>query len=1055
MKPIYLEIDNFGPHEHSVIDFRKLDESPIFLISGDTGAGKSTIFDAMTFALFSTTTGDRDAKEMRSQFADPNQETKVIFYFEQSGKIYKIERTPEQFLAKKSGKGTTKKNPTANLSVVADVKGIEIESIATKPVDVGHAITEILNLTSDQFQKIILLPQNDFSEFLKSHTNDKETILKKIFGTQLFTDFTTKLKEHYDQAQTKSNDFNYELKTQTQAQVWTEEEQTNLAQTPNDQLTVVLKDYLKLRQDKLAAAKKAEQTLNQAWKKADKDYHAAQEIQKSFDNLADSKKEYQTNIVDKADIIAQQKQHISELSWAKPLQETVRDLDKATIEQADTTKNVQKLTDAVRNSEVKLNQAKTVLTDLTAQKDSFQAKHDQAQKLTVLITKTQDIEKIKIELTNLEPKLKAAKENVAQQTAELDQLQQKIDDKKQNVTSTDKLLEQKDNLTKEKDNFIETLSPLENNRNNLVSEVQKLQKNLDKATEDLKTKQATLTVAKNDYQEKIKTRQSLMIAQLRQELQTGEPCPVCGATDHPFSDHTAVADEDELRKSMQAVDDSQKKYAAADNDVQTIQNNLDELSAEFSQKQADAVSALRTLSTKYTELMEKTDIELPQEFNLNEIKKSFQSKIEDVDSSIRATQKIVNEIKELEQQQTDSQAELIQANSKLDKLTAQFQTRSIDYQSKLHDLDNPEISSQELVQQQTQLNHDYDVFQKQLTTAQENVTDTEKTFSNNQTRLTDIQATLQKQTALVKELSDTLNQSLNSADAKTNDYDTLDQWIHELVQDELSRLQNKITSYNKEKEMLDESIRKIQKQLIDVKQPDLTALKQISDDLQAQHRSTIEKSATADREYTEAQASFDKVQKIMQQQGDFAKELAAVTSLYNVVTGKDGNDSKLKLETYVVQNYLQKILHYANVTFMNHLSNNRYSFVISQNDANKQRDHGLDINISDCQTGKIRSSNTLSGGETFIAALSIALSLSEVVQSSANGVQIDALFVDEGFGSLDDDTLNDAMDALEEIGKNRMVGVISHVDSMQQRIAQQLLVKKLGDGKSKIELITK
>nr|WP_240704462.1 SbcC/MukB-like Walker B domain-containing protein [Companilactobacillus zhachilii] len=193
----------------------------------------------------------------------------------------------------------------------------------------------------------------------------------------------------------------------------------------------------------------------------------------------------------------------------------------------------------------------------------------------------------------------------------------------------------------------------------------------------------------------------------------------------------------------------------------------------------------------------------------------------------------------------------------------------------------------------------------------------------------------------------------------------------------------------------------------------------------------------------------------MKKQGEFAKELAAITSLYNVVNGKDGNDSKLKLETYVVQNYLQNILSYANDTFLNRLSHNRYSFVISEKAADKQRDHGLDINVYDRETNAIRSSDTLSGGETFIAALSIALSLSEVVQSSANGVQIDALFVDEGFGSLDDETLDEAMNALEDIGKNRMVGVISHIESMKQSIGQQLLVKKLGDGKSKIELINK
>jgi ATPase involved in DNA repair len=115
----------------------------------------------------------------------------------------------------------------------------------------------------------------------------------------------------------------------------------------------------------------------------------------------------------------------------------------------------------------------------------------------------------------------------------------------------------------------------------------------------------------------------------------------------------------------------------------------------------------------------------------------------------------------------------------------------------------------------------------------------------------------------------------------------------------------------------------------------------------------------------------------------------------------------------------------------------------------------LDINIFDNETGKSRSSDTLSGGETFIAALSIALSLSEVVQSSSNGVQIDALFVDEGFGSLDDETLEKSMTALETIGQNRMVGVISHIESMKQTIGQQVLIKKLGDGRSKIEIVNK
>lgn len=1055
MKPIYLEINNFGPHEHSIIDFRKLDESPIFLIGGDTGAGKSTIFDAMTFALFNSTTGTRDAREMRSQFAEPEAATKVIFYFEQSGKIYKIERTPEQYLAKKNGKGTTKKNPTANLAVVEDVAGVEIESIATKPVDVGHAIADILNLNADQFKKIILLPQNDFSEFLKSNTAEKEKILKKIFGTQLFTDFTAKLKDHYDIANSKSADFNNELKSQTESPIWTEDEQAQLAATTNDQLTVVIQNYLDGRQNKLTAAKEQERKIDATWKKADKAYHDAETVKNNFDKLATSEQEYQTKILDQADDIKNKNQHIAELSWAQPLQETVRDLDRSRSEQKQISANVQAASDNLANIKVKLASSKTAFEQLDKQSSDFEAKNTQAQKLDIIITKVRDVESIRAELHTLEPKLADAKNIVQVQTAALEELKQTIATKTQDATSFAGLSDKKDALVKEKDSLIDTMTPLENHRNAVATDAQQLQERLKKLTADAKTKESTLEVAKKDYQEKIKTRQSLMIAQLRQELTDGEPCAVCGSTDHPYAKKAAEADNDKLRSSMDAVDDSQKAFAAAESAVNDINQNLDELSAEFSQKQLDAVTALRELSAQYNEMLDQVSIKLPAIFDFKEIKQQFQIKIAEIDDQLKAAQKLADEIKALEQKQNSAQAKQITASSDFEKLSTQYKTRSKDLEKKLQDIKDPDVSSSDLITKQTELKKAYNKFQTELKQAQETLHDNEGIFGTTQTHLTDVTERLTQKETDIKGLSEQLKQALESTDAKTNDFEKLDKWINELNQNKLLELQNIITSYNKEKELLNININQLKDTLHGIEKPDTTKLKAVADDLSNQKNAAITLSATTNSDFTKAQKVFETVKKIMQQQGDFAQELAAITSLYNVVNGKDGNDNKLKLETYVVQNYLQKILSYANATFLNHLSHNRYSFVISTKGADKQRDHGLDINVYDRETDAIRSSDTLSGGETFIAALSIALSLSEVVQSSANGVQIDALFVDEGFGSLDDETLDDAMDALEEIGKNRMVGVISHIDSMKQRIGQQLLVKKVGDGKSKIELVNK
>ena len=1055
MKPIYLNINFFGPHEHSTIDFRKLDESPIFLIGGDTGAGKSTIFDAMTFALFGSTTSEREAKEMRSQFAEGTDTTKVVFYFEQNGKIFKVERTPEQFLARKRGTGFTKKAPTANLSIVDEINGVEVESIATKPVDVGNAISEILNLTADQFKKIILLPQNDFSEFLKSNTADKEKILKKIFGTQLFTDFTIKLKDHYDQATSKAQDFDTKIQNQLSSPIWNDEEKAQLKDIDNDQLNDTLAKFVANRQATLNEAKKTEQAKLAAKKKSDTTYQAALDISKKFDQLNEYQTQYKSHITDQADNISQKQVHISELQWAQPLQETVRDLERLEKDQTDTLNSKKDLEQKLQLAHKNLTAAQAKTTELTNQQADFDEKNQQAQKLTVLITKVQEIEAIKKSLSQLQPRLEQITKTVQTKSQELTTINNSIQAKNEELSKYQDFPSQKDKLVQERADFIDQFSPLETDRQNAADAVAKTQKKLKQLHADLDQKTKAFEDAKKDYQEKIKTRQSLMIAQLRQELVDGEACAVCGSTEHPYAKKAAVADEKELRKSMDAVDNSQKVFAAKETDLKNIQQTIQEVSDEFDQQQQKAVSTQIALSTHYTQAVANTSIELPQQFDLTAIKDTFKKNIDQLNEQIQISQKLAQEIKDLENKLSRQQQLLNQDKSELDKLTAQVQTRETDLQTKSADLSDSTTTSQQLITQKNELVSAYEKFQKDLKSAQDAVHKNEINYSNNQTKLTDTQAQLDKLTTNLRNLSDKLHQALNADNAKTNDRNLLDRWILELSQNQLNKLQNDVTSYQKEKEILTSDISKVTAQLKDQTKPDIVALKHAKDEAEQNHLIAAKQTDSFNRDLKEATQNFEQVQKILQAQGNFTKELAAVTSLYNIVTGKDGNENKLKLETYVVQNYLLKILNYANRKFLSILSNDRYYFQLSTESTNKQRDHGLDINIYDRQTNATRSSDTLSGGETFIAALSIALSLSEVVQSSANGVQIDALFIDEGFGSLDEETLNEAMKALTEIGQNRMVGVISHIESMKQSIGQQLLVQKVGNGKSTIKIITK
>ena len=1055
MKPIYLEMKYFGPHEDSIIDFTKLDESPIFLIGGDTGAGKSTIFDAMTFALFGTTTGDRDAKEMRSQFAPVDEATEVTFYFEQGNLLYKVIRTPEQMLAKKNGKGFTKKGTTAKLATVDQVGGIETDSLASKPSDVGLLIDDILNLNADQFKKIILLPQNDFSEFLKARTDEKEAILKKIFGTQLYSDFTTKLKNKYSEAQSKATDFNTEMDTEIGSSAWTDEERDELHTEAIDQTIPILEKFLTAHQADFKKLQADKEAINKTVAKAEKDSQIAQELHGKFTNLNELKKKFQLQITDKTAEIKIKQDHIAELKWAQPLNETVRDLDNKNTEYQKKQLAKADLDKHLTASKEKFETAQVKVDAFTKKEPKISANQDRIKKLTILIPQVERFESLNKKLGTLNPQVASIKATLQKQIDSADILKDTIKTKTQSQVPVDKLQQDRNTLVSEKDNFVDTLSPLQNKQHNLETEVKQIQDNLTKLQTELTTKTDRYTVAKKDYDEKIVRRQDLMIAQLQKELKDGEACVVCGSTDHSHMVSRGDADEAELKILIDNIDDSQKAAAAAKDSKEETKKRLDETTASLTDKNQELATAKADLTTKYTELTATSELTFDAAFSLPAVKKVFDKQIATIDNQLEAANKLTKEIKQL----TDELAELNQKINddkvKLSSKEADVKSISADLAKLTETIGEENRPSTELTAENSKLEQTIADYQKQLEETKQLAQENKDQFAKYQTKLEDAKQELVAQKQVIDKLATDLTTALQSDDAKTADESVLKTWLAEINQDKLSKIQKDVTNYDKEKEILTSDINQATADVADKTDPDITKIQQILSEQKAQRDALISRVAKTEQAVGITQNSFTKIKKIMQEQAEYAKTLADITSLYNVITGKDGNDSKLKLETYVVQNYLREILNYANDNFIGNLSNNRYSFEIADEGADKRTDHGLDINVYDNETTSYRSTKTLSGGETFIAALSIALSLSEVVQSSANGVQIDALFVDEGFGSLDDETLDEAMKALARIGENRMVGVISHIESMKNSIGQQLIVKKIGDGHSTIELFEK
>lgn len=1045
MKPIYLEMNYFGPHAHSEIDFRALDEAPLFLISGDTGAGKSTIFDAMTYALFDKTTGDREAREMRSQFAQPDQRTEVTFYFEQGNFLYKVQRCPEQEVFKKRGTGTKTEKSQARLAIVDKVFGTEQASLATKPVDVASEIYGLLNLSAEQFKKIILLPQNDFSRFLKSATNEKEEILKKIFGTAIFTVFSEEVRLQYTKNNQENAALDSILQSQYSSSVWTEEEVKALDECPENEKFKKATEFLEQKQLQESNARDLARIAQQQVEAADKAYEEALLLEQEFLEAEKAQKEYQEKIVEQAVLYEQQKKAYEARSWAQQFKDILRDLEEVEKErEANEEREAEYRLKAEQEQKI-LGEVKKHEQDLGQKSSVFEEKDKAIEELTRTITQAEQAEKLIRQKQDFEKKIVHLQLQKRKTDAPLKEAQTKLERVQKELLEESVLQAEKDALSRLKLDFHQQLSPLAEYLVRLKQENQGAQEDLNVAEENITKLEQEFMLKQESYQEKRKLRQSLMIAQLQKELEDGFPCKVCGAIEHPLAQAKLDVSDSDLKEAMQQVDKAQEAFAAAEERQEKAQSELERAQKKAAEKAEALQETQQKFDQAYRQFCQTHEGRFPEVFNRQELSNIFQAREDSYKQK-----SIAQEEGSLEKDKLCVLVEKIEAERQAlvqesDKVKAQLETvvQSLAEFGQLQ-------PSQTLKEQKVALRQEVDNYYTECQEVREKIVVLEKRYAEQKAKHDERLTRIEEQKLKIQEGLGMIQKALAAPNAWTNDLATLKKWLSE---DKLPEISKFINTYELEEKRLNRALAEYEEKLSDKQRPHLTKLREEKQALNARHSQTQKTVIELSNTRQQLETTVAKIKQVLETQGKAADKAREITKLYNAVAGKSGD--KLKLETFVVQHYLEKVLIYANQHFINQLSNNRYRFELAKESANKRRDHGLDISIYDNETGASRSSNTLSGGETFIAALSIALALSEVVQNSAQGVQIEALFVDEGFGSLDQETLQKAMTALEQIGENRLVGLISHVEEMKDSIAQQLRVEKVGDGRSQVKLFSK
>lgn len=1058
MRPVQLELTNFGPYRKEVINFTQFDHTPLFLIGGDTGAGKSTLFDAMTVALFATTSGDRNVEEMRSTFAGPEDDlTKVTFYFQQGKHLYRIERVLQQERAKRGG-GTTIQKATASLVIVDKIGGQEIEKLGDKIKEVGDQIEQILGLNAEQFKQIILLPQNDFSRFLKEDSKTKTQILKKIFGTGIFDRFQKSLEERLRQSNKDMDKRQAQLDGNFASQVWSEEELAVLAKTPASEKLAGLEELLSQRQENLTEQKNILKDAHEDLAKLQKSLQTAQDLAKIFQELEQAKERYRLEIEEGAQEQAVAKAHLEELQFAQGLQETISSLKQYQKQLLQLEQDLEIAQEALSVKEQAFEDVKAKKEALAAQSEAFLQKEEklEAWKEDIIYAQSlaQEQEKIKRSRTNY----KQLEETYQQASKEIESLNKSLSDLEANRLSIDSLHEAEKLLQSVDYSVEKQLAQDLKEKAHLNQELEKTDKRYQALTLEIDQAQESFKELEEQLKTTLASRRQLMIAQLQAELEDGQPCMVCGSLEHPKVDG-AQADEVALKDLMDQVEELQ---AQKEKQVATLSNRQATLSEVEANRQGlldQVVKAKQTLEEHYQELKEQVAGQFKFEFAeiyeashgqnlLKQVKQHYQELQTRYDKEETDYVRYQDEIDKAQEKATDLAKTYQEAKAALD----QARERLEDLQ-KAH----PELESVEVYQDRiAHAKQDLALYEKQVKENGEAYNQLHADIREIKGQVETITTSKEKTNKDVQRLSAELGQSLKAEGALTNDLEQIQLWLLEVNHQAIPKLQAQLTSYQTLKQELQAQIRKGQELIKDQEKPDLGNLTQAVEASQESYDKQLAQVSVMEKGLKDATATYQAAKTLQDSNQEAFKAHQELSDLVKVVKGENtALTGRLNLEVYVIRQYFQQILDYANANYIGLLTDNRYSFVLSE-EGRRARDHfGLDINVYDQLTGSERSVKSLSGGETFIAALAIALSLSEVVQNTSKGAVVEALFIDEGFGSLDKEALTKAIAVLEQIGENRMVGVISHVDDMKEGIAQQLAIIKSHDGSSRIKIVDK
>ena len=1034
MIPHKLTMCAFGPYKGvQTIDFDKFEGKGLFLVTGDTGAGKTTIFDGITFALFGCLNGDRKPDDFRSKFADPETRTYVELEFTQNGKRYKVVRGLKHERpikrASKTGKDTVTEDPFFELTS-------EGMTTLTKKDDVNRKIEEILGITHAQWNQVAMLAQGEFRKLLTADTDTRTDTLRSLFSTRPIEEFQDTLKGKSNAISAQYNSAEKALKDAIDS-VEIPEDSPYVQDLKNAKETAFTEEVLRILslQNGIDTERIANLTKE------------LEEIGKERDAISERYGEART-VNGQFDSLKEQREILADLNVKKPYYD---DLDS----------NIKQIESAVR---------------------IFKSQRSDLKRLSDEISKEEKtIEGISVKVTRLEKDLADAeleKVSVDKRKPELETLVKELGvlgSKREQYTGIEKLRAELNDLKKKKDDAVSSKNDLLKKKNKFDEEVRenrnfqaenehsgerKAQLEMEVAAlsttkgvlDVLKTKcddfireegkNTSLRVSMNSAQTELDSGKrhyasmegefyATFAGHVAQKLEDGKPCPICGSEHHP---HPAELKEGAITQAD--LDEYKAK-------VEKLQSNLSEANAKMETSNSKLASIRQEIEATASNLeIEFTDIPT--------IKEAVAVKLKEVIDDINSHNNSIEELKPVVEKVEEVREWLKKSDSKRDEIYNAFDLADKDAHDAEMAYSNAETKLNDRI-----LGLEYasiDQLESAIKTKENSKKAIETMISGAKEKVDKINGELISARSSLKAANDHLSSDRSEFAKKTGEYEnTLEaQGIDDATvqtrlaeEDSLESKRTELEEYGKAVASASGIIQRLEK---DTEGKTFTNLQELEGRLQAkkseyEDKNALIKKITVDQNNIESKsAQIRDAKKNYDELGDESKDIIL---LDEIASGKKG--VKLTFESYIQSVYFKKVLAYANLR-LSKLTGGRYEMRI--HDPGKGRSKvGLDIDIHDNHNGKTRPANTLSGGESFKAALALALGLSDTVMSMKGGIHIDTLFVDEGFGTLDKDSFRESIDLLRDLSNsNAMIGIISHMEELKDEIDHKILVYHVDDG---------